>query len=186
MFERICRVSSKQGTFCTLLELSKNRLGNNESTSLVKEYHHGGMAKMKWTLDRDEFYRDRVIGRLFHGSTDEWVWTLEDTDRLLEAKGVKIPKLTAIPRGEYDLQITFSNRFQQPMPLIVDVPLFTGIRIHDGGIVGQPVDTEGCVLVGLKLEAMTHDLWDTIGAYDRVFDWLTEDLKQGTCTIQVK
>ena len=141
---------------------------------------------MIWTLDRDECYHDRVIGKLFHGSTFEWVWTLEDTDRMLEAGGVKIAKETAIPRGEYDLRITFSNRFQQLMPLIVDVPLFTGIRIHDGGIVGQPVDTEGCPIVGLKLECMTHDIWDTKEAYKLVFDWLTEDLKRGPCRIRIK
>jgi hypothetical protein len=71
--------------------------------------------------------------------------TLEDEDRRLEDGGVKIPAETAIPRGRYKVSITFSNRFQRPMPYVHDVPGFSGVRIHGGN---TESNTEGCPLLG--------------------------------------
>src|SRR5262245_55691636 len=70
--------------------------------------------------------------------------TLEDVVR--EA-GVKVPGETAIPAGMYEGEVTFSPRFKTNLPLIKNVPNFTGIRIHAGNSEG---DTEGCILVGEK------------------------------------
>ena len=73
--------------------------------------------------------------------------TLEDTDRFLELKGVgaKIYASTAIGAGEYKGRLSMSNRFKKVMPEILNVPGFTGIRIHAGN---TDKDTEGCILVG--------------------------------------
>ena len=57
----------------------------------------------------------------------------------------KIKNVTAIPYGKYEVAVTFSNRFKQFMPLLLNVPGFEGIRIHSGN---KSVDTEGCILVG--------------------------------------
>jgi hypothetical protein len=71
--------------------------------------------------------------------------TLEDADRHLEGGGVKVPKETAIPRGVFKVQLSFSNRFKRIMPEVLDVPGFTGVRLHGGN---TEHDTEGCPLLG--------------------------------------
>lgn len=72
-------------------------------------------------------------------------YTCEDLDRHLEDGGVKVPKETAIPRGRYRLSITFSPHFGKMLPLIENVPGFSGVRIHGGN---TEADTEGCILLG--------------------------------------
>jgi len=73
--------------------------------------------------------------------------TLEDEDRFLEAGGIKVPGQTAIPRGTYRVDVTWSPKFGKLLPEVLEVPGFKGIRIH-GGV--DEEDTEGCILVGLK------------------------------------
>lgn len=72
-------------------------------------------------------------------------YVCEDADLKLELGGIKVPGKTAIPRGRYEIIVTYSNRFNKLLPLLVDVSQFKGIRIHTGN---TEVDTDGCLLPG--------------------------------------
>ena len=90
-------------------------------------------------LKRKIFTDDSTIGEL---SIDGVFvcFTLED-----KVRDKKIQHVTAIPYGKYEVIINFSNRFQQYMPLLLNVPNYAGIRIHSGN---KSTHTEGCILVG--------------------------------------
>ena len=52
-----------------------------------------------------------------------------------------------IDPGTYSVEMTYSPRFNRPLPLLDSVPDRSDIRIHAGNL---PGDTEGCILVGLQ------------------------------------
>lgn len=74
--------------------------------------------------------------------------TIEDKVRDIDKDG-KIYGKTAIPYGEYIVKLTYSNKFKRILPILLDVPYFTGIRIHSGN---TAEDSLGCILVGVKLK----------------------------------
>lgn len=98
---------------------------------------------MKLTLKRIALKPDYTIGKLYIDGT-YFCDTLEDTVRDL-TKDAKIPGKTAIPAGTYPVRVTFSPKFGRDLPLIENVPHFSGIRIHRGN---TNADTSGCILVG--------------------------------------
>ena len=80
--------------------------------------------------------------------------TLEDTDRglknsdnVLYVKAHKIFGKTAVPVGNYKIEMTYSPKFKRVLPLLTNVKGFSGIRIHQGNF---PTDTDGCILVGMN------------------------------------
>lgn len=100
---------------------------------------------MKLKVTRKEFTDNSTIGELTVNGVFE-CFTLEDKVRDLKADGSgKIYGKTAIPKGTYELVLTYSDRFKQVMPLLLKVPFFEGIRIHSGNV---DADTHGCLLTG--------------------------------------
>lgn len=81
--------------------------------------------------------------------------TLEDVDRGLsndmeinKITSVKVYGKTAIPTGTYSVILSQSNRFKRILPEILNVPGWSGVRIHSGN---KAEDTLGCILVGTRL-----------------------------------
>ena len=98
---------------------------------------------MKLELKRHALRETYTIGRLFVDGVG-FCDTLEDKVR---PGGVKVYGETAIPAGTYKVILTHSARFGRVLPLLVDVPMFAGIRIHPGNVAA---DTHGCILVGVN------------------------------------
>ena len=80
-------------------------------------------------------------------------YVLEDVVREVIGKPVsewKIYSKTAIPVGMYNVLMTYSPHFERVLPLLENVPGFSGVRIHPGN---NESDTEGCLLPGLLIGA---------------------------------
>ncbi len=127
----------RSGLFTHVLSASKKILKTFIHRSSGTEKTFG----MKLELRRTDLLTGCTLGELFINGRFE-CYTLEDKVR---DNGVKVYGSTAIPKGTYDLSVTFSNRFQKQLPLLHDVPGFEGVRIHTGN---TNQDTEGCILVG--------------------------------------
>jgi hypothetical protein len=119
---------------------------------------------MKLVLKRFEYANTYTIGKLYIDGIYQ-CYTLEDVVR----KGPKIDGKTAIPAGTYSVIIDHSNRFNRDLPHILDVPEFTGVRIHSGNTSEQ---TEGCLLVGTTWEGK-----DFIGNSKLAFEALFKKLQ---------
>jgi hypothetical protein len=122
---------------------------------------------MKMQLISDPSSAECTIGKL---SIDGvfFCYTLEDTVRK-----IKIPGVTAIPAGTYEVIINNSGKFGKPMPLLLDVPNFKGIRIHIGN---TAKDTEGCILVGY--EKGLGAIYKSKDAYNDLYERLKKAMNE--------
>ena len=142
---------------------------------------------MELLLKREEFSELSTIGKLYIDGK-YFCYTLEDKDRQKQcignilpwSKNLKVPGKTAIAYGRYEIIINFSNRFQKPMPLLLNVPDFLGVRIHS---LNFATESAGCVGVGYTKAP------DFIGnskkAYRELFPIINGALKKGKVFITI-
>lgn len=142
---------------------------------------------MELELTRSVKTNKSTIGELTVNGVFE-CFILEDKDRGLrkdmpisELIVMKIKTRTAIPTGRYEIVVSFSDKFQKMLPLLLDVPAFAGIRIHPGN---TDANTEGCLLPGKT------KFPDMIGssrvAFTALFDKIKAALQREKIFITVK
>lgn len=106
---------------------------------------------MKLQLRRLYRKPEYIIGDLY--IDNKWFCnTVEDQDRgltqdmpLEEIKKIKVMHETAIPYGTYKVVLSYSPKFKRILPEILNVPGFSGIRIHNGR---DCRSSSGCLIVG--------------------------------------
>jgi len=98
---------------------------------------------MRIKVERFALKKTYTVSRMLIDG-EQFCDVLEDTVR---KDGVKVWGETAIPEGVYKMRLSFSQRFQRILPEILNVPNFTGIRIHGGN---TAEDSHGCLLLGIN------------------------------------
>jgi hypothetical protein len=153
----------------------------------VQRYLDGLIIKWTWRfggprkvdkptmlLEREWFTDKSTIGRL--SIDDEFIcFTLEDTCRREKVNGK-----TAIPSGNYEVTVDWSERFGKYMPHVLDVPGFNGIRIHSGN---TDIDTLGCILVGMRRG--TDVIYDSKKAYSIVLLEIQKRMVKGNVRLSI-
>ena len=135
---------------------------------------------MEITVLRKDFTDISTVGD-FLINDNFYYYSLEDKDCQRRADGVieswsqrmKVPAKSAIPYGRYEVVINFSNRFQRMMPLLLNVPSFERIRIHNGN---TAEDTEGCILIGYTKD--NNFIGNSKSAFNNFMSLLTQVLKK--------
>lgn len=123
---------------------------------------------------RHRFLGDTTIGQLYVNGRF-FGYTLEDAVR-----NQKIYGQTAIPYGTYTVKITYSPRFKRLLPLLLNVPLFKGVRIHTGN---KSEDTSGCLLVGQRVKGKR--IYRSKYTFNKLFALMQEAQSKGE-TIRIE
>lgn len=94
---------------------------------------------MKLTLIRT-ILPDRTLGVMTADNSSEIYYTIE---RQKYVNGVaNVPNVCCIPTGEYDIEMQWSEHFQEDMPHLQNVPHRTDILIHGAA---TPANVIGCI-----------------------------------------
>jgi hypothetical protein len=137
---------------------------------------------MELLLKRVQFGEDFTLGKLYHDG--QFIcYTLEDKVREVIGEPVsawKVAGQTAIPAGVYPVIITMSARFKIRLPLLMDVPGFSGVRIHTGN---SSADTEGCILVGSGWDGKSNWISGSKLALSMLFPLLEQSVETATIKI---
>ena len=133
---------------------------------------------MKLTLKRVALKNKYTIGHLY--IDDKYFCdTIEDKVRDL-SKEKKIYGETAIPAGTYKVVWTYSNKFKQQMPEILNVPQFSGIRIHTGN---TAKDSLGCIIIGQN--KVKGQVINSRVTRDKLYPLIKEGCSKGNVTLTI-
>lgn len=134
---------------------------------------------MELKLNRIFLGSSATIGELYVDG-EHIADTLEDRVR---PEGEKVYGKTAISEGTYEVKLTYSPRFKKILPEILNVPNFSGIRIHS---LNKAEESEGCIGVGEWNGKDTNWISNSRKTFDELMSLLqkAEDKKESiTITI---
>lgn len=134
------------------------------------------MSTPRIKVVRDAFTTQSTLGKMFLDGK-EFCNTLE---QVVRAPGIKIPKLTAIPEGVYEVVFAYSGHFERNVPHLKDVPGFSEIEIH---IANFPKDVKGCL--GLGFTRSLNFVGMSGKAIEEFEAWLHEALKADKMYIEI-
>ena len=141
---------------------------------------------MKIVLKRIALRDTYTIGKLY--IDDKYICdTVEDKVRDINKNGVfdngekKVYGETAIPYGTYEVKWTYSNRFKKYMPEILNVPNFSGIRIHSGN---TAADSLGCIIVGEN--KVVGKVLNSRATVNKLYPIIEKGCKEGKVTITIE
>jgi hypothetical protein len=129
---------------------------------------------MELRLVRNQYSPASTLGELHVDGRFE-CFTLED-----RVRSAKVPGATAIPPGRYEVSVTWSNRFKRPLPLLMNVPNYDGVRIHTGN---KAEDTEGCILVGRK--RLADFVGESKVAFEPLFQKIEDALRREKVFVEI-
>ena len=127
---------------------------------------------MELKLNRIFLGSSATIGELYVDG-EHIADTLEDRVR---PEGEKIYGKTAIPEGTYEMVLSYSPRFKKILPEILNVPNFTGIRIHS---LNKAEESEGCIGVGKWNGKDTNWISNSRKTFNKLFAILQEASDRG-------
>ena len=113
--------------------------------------------------------------------------TVEDKVRDINKNGVfdngekKVYGETAIPYGTYEVKWTYSPRFKRYMPELLNVPSFSGIRIHSGN---TAADSLGCIIVGEN--KVVGKVLNSRATVNKLYPIIEKGCKEGKVTITIE
>lgn len=141
---------------------------------------------MKIVLKRIALRDTYTIGKLY--IDDKYICdTVEDKVRDINKNGIfdngekKVYGQTAIPYGTYEVKWTYSNRFKKYMPEILNVPNFSGIRIHSGN---TAADSLGCIIVGEN--KVVGKVLNSRATVNKLYPIIEKGCKEGKVTITIE
>lgn len=130
---------------------------------------------LKLSIQREIFDDDKTIGKLY--VNDQYYCdTLELKYRGDNMKDVKVPGYTAIPQGIYTVVIGHLSTIDRDVPLLQNVPDFSGIYIHTGA---STDNTTGCILIG----DYKNNVWSLNSAYVNEITDLVRDADETTIKV---
>ena len=122
---------------------------------------------MELLLERTEKTKTYTAGRLYVVNELGKAYFCDTLEPSLHPTNHLHPK--AIPAGRYDVAVTWSPKFKRRLPLLLNVPYRSGIRIHAGN---NPEDSSGCILVGQAL--VTGHVYNSRSTLEKLMQRLKE------------